>query len=220
MSDGPSQSVLDPRDERVIHRLEAFSDIVIGFSLALLAINLVAPQSVAEIPGHATELATFFVCFFLIAFLWWFHNRVFAHLYVASVGSIVLNIAMLAGVVMLVYTAQIVSNVAKAVHPFDVHGYVLALSLWLGIYGVVLVLLGGMGAIGLRARWIELSDPVRRWGLKQSINGLVGGAVVVLIGVLMPRLPIAYAGFVSLLAFATLIVERYLVPRLIARAAT
>lgn len=219
MSDGLAGLVVDPRDERVIHRLEAFSDIVIGFSLALLAINLVAPQSVAEIPSHATELATFFVCFGLIAFLWWFHNRVFAHLFIASTVSIVANVAALAGVVMLVYAAQIVSNVAKA-HPFDAHAYLLALSLWLGIYGVVLILLGGMAAIGLRSRWTEVAEPVRRWGLKQSINGLVGGVVVVAIGLIMPRLPIVYAGFVSILAFVTLIVERYLVPRLIARAPT
>jgi len=216
MSDGPSQLVVDPRDEQLIHRLEAFSDIVIGFSLALLAINLVAPGSVAELAGHIPELMTFLVCFGLIAFLWWFHNRIFAHFYLANAGSIFLNFAMLAGVVLLVYAAQIVSNVARH-EPFDGQAYLIALSLWLALYGVVLILLGGMTSIGLRARWGDLSDPVRRWGLKQCVHGLVGGTMMLVIAILIPRFPVAYAGFVSILAVITLVVERYAVPRLLAR---
>jgi uncharacterized membrane protein len=216
MSDGPSQLVVDPRDEQLIHRLEAFSDIVIGFSLALLAINLIAPASVAGLGKHVYELATFFVCFFLIAFLWWFHNRIFALFFLADVASIFLNFAMLAGVVVLVYAAQIVSNVAK-VQPLDVPAYLIALSLWLAIYGVVLMLLGGMTSIGLRARWSALSDPVRRWGLKQCVHGLLGGTMMIVIALLIPRFPVAYAGFVSILAVITLIVERYAVPRMLAR---
>ncbi len=216
MSDGPSQLVVDPRDERLIHRLEAFSDIVIGFSLALLAINLAVPKTIAELPAHYPEVATFLVCFGLVALLWWFHNRTFALFYVANAASIVLNFVMLVGVVLLVYGAQMVSNQGRSL-PFDPHGYLLAMGLWMSLYAIVLMLLGGMTAIGLRARWSELADPVRAWGAKQSINGLVGGLTALAIGLLIPRVPYVYAGFVSVLAFVTLIVERIAVPRILAK---
>jgi len=39
----------EEREARLVHRIESFSDLVIGFSLALLGLTLV-------IPAHATEL--------------------------------------------------------------------------------------------------------------------------------------------------------------------
>ncbi|MDQ2992829.1 MAG: hypothetical protein M3R30_08445 [Candidatus Eremiobacteraeota bacterium] len=43
MSDGPSQLVLDPRDERLIHRLEAFSAFV-----TLIVERIAVPRMLAR----------------------------------------------------------------------------------------------------------------------------------------------------------------------------
>jgi hypothetical protein len=56
---GSLASLVDPRDERLIHRLLAFSDIVIGFSMVLLAINL--QPNATGVDGAALLLIAFFI---------------------------------------------------------------------------------------------------------------------------------------------------------------
>lgn len=46
-------------DERTIHRLEAFSDIVIGFCIAEMGANLLFPRSGAELPSIVVRASRF-----------------------------------------------------------------------------------------------------------------------------------------------------------------
>jgi Endosomal/lysosomal potassium channel TMEM175 len=64
-------------DERTTHRLEAFSDIVIGFCMAELGLSLVIPKDAAGLASSWANLNVFAVSFVLIALIWWWHHKFF-----------------------------------------------------------------------------------------------------------------------------------------------
>lgn len=98
----------DETQQRLIHRLEAFSDIVIGFSLAQLALSLTIPKNGAagllENPG---PLIAFVITFALVCGMWWAHHRLFVHYFVPIALMVVLNFITLAGVSFAVYSVQL-----------------------------------------------------------------------------------------------------------------
>src|SRR5256885_16618171 len=64
--------------ERFTHRLEAFSDLVFGFSLSLLATRLDIPADPSHI-FEAKRWATFVITFAIICVLWLVHYPMFRH---------------------------------------------------------------------------------------------------------------------------------------------
>ncbi|MEN3369565.1 MAG: potassium channel family protein [Verrucomicrobiota bacterium] len=91
--------------ERFTHRLEAFSDLVFGFSLSLLAIRLDVPTSESEI-FNATRWATFIITFGMICAIWLAHYRIFRHRFVAGVFEVIVNFVFLLGIAVLPYAVQ------------------------------------------------------------------------------------------------------------------
>lgn len=90
-------------DERTVHRLEAFSDIVIGFSLAQLGASLAFTKSLTlDAPG----VIAFLLAFAIICSLWYFHHRLFDGTFFPRTWPVILNFAWLAVVVLLVFVAQ------------------------------------------------------------------------------------------------------------------
>lgn len=91
--------------------MEAFSDVVIGFSLAQIAVNLVPPD--AKQGFHAadffasSQFLAFILTFTLVSAMWWNHNRLFARYLVPNPVSIVLNFAMLGCLVLFVFSIQV-----------------------------------------------------------------------------------------------------------------
>lgn len=100
----------DESEERSIHRFEAFSDIVIGFSLAQLGISLAVPAHPETLFHDPTWLAAFLWTFALVCSMWWFHHRFFAQLFVPKTVPVLLNFVWLAIVVLCVYAAQVSSK--------------------------------------------------------------------------------------------------------------
>src|SRR3954464_4237031 len=75
---------------RFTQRLEAFSDLVFGFSLSLLATRLDIPANPAEV-FETTRWATFIVTFGTICAIWLSHYRIFRHHFVARTPDLVVN---------------------------------------------------------------------------------------------------------------------------------
>jgi uncharacterized membrane protein len=95
-------------EERTIHRLEAFSDIIIGFSLAQMTMNLVLPADVLDLfTKNYVSLLAFGLTFAIVSGMWWSHHRVFTHYFVPTPFNIVLNFMSLGGVMFLVYSLQV-----------------------------------------------------------------------------------------------------------------
>lgn len=128
--------------ERFTHRLEAFSDLVFGFSLSLLATRL-------DVPAHASEVfdrtrwATFIVTFGMICAIWLSHYRIFRHRFVARTPDVIINFVFLLGIAVLPYVVQIFLRFATA-------GGVIAL--YLGDFALILAALATLRWRALRQR--------------------------------------------------------------------
>jgi uncharacterized membrane protein len=156
-------------DEHTIHRLEAFSDIVIGFCIAEMGVNLFIPRTAAELPSIVTGTNAFVVSFILISVLWWIHHRLFKSLFILNPVTLILNFAMLGSLVLMVYFQQISVHLIAANDRVGV-----AVQLWFVSYAVVYALLAAMLWIGLRARWESLPLHDARWGLNRAILASTG----------------------------------------------
>jgi uncharacterized membrane protein len=145
MNRSPSASPFrEESEERVVHRLEAFSDIVIGFSLAQMTLNLVLPNDPLELfTKHSVALIAFGLTFMIVASMWWAHHRLFTHYFVPTPINIVLNFLSLGGVMFLVYALQIWihavqhRNVGYAVYEWSI-AWVMAVLAVLTYSGVAL----------------------------------------------------------------------------------
>src|SRR5436190_13693643 len=91
--------------ERFTHRLEAFSDLVFGFSLSLLATRLEIPASSAEV-FDATHWGTFVITFGMICAIWLAHYRIFRRRFVAEMPDVIVNFVFLLGIAVLPYAVQ------------------------------------------------------------------------------------------------------------------
>jgi uncharacterized membrane protein len=91
--------------ERFTQRLEAFSDLVFGFSLSLLATRLEVPASPADV-FEPTRWGTFIVTFGMICGIWVAHYRIFRHHFVAQIPDVAVNFIFLLGIAVLPYAVQ------------------------------------------------------------------------------------------------------------------
>ena len=92
-------------EERFTRRLEAFSDLVFGFSLSLLATRLEVPTDEHEV-FTATRWATFIITFGMICAIWLGHYRIFRHQFVARTFEVIINFVFLLGIAVLPYAVQ------------------------------------------------------------------------------------------------------------------
>jgi uncharacterized membrane protein len=91
--------------ERFTHRLEAFSDLVFGFSLSLLATRLDMPAKVEDV-FEAARWGTFIITFASICAIWLAHYRIFRHRFVARAPDVVINFVFLFGIAIMPYSVQ------------------------------------------------------------------------------------------------------------------
>lgn len=92
--------------ERFTHRLEAFSDLVFGFSLSLLATRLDIPAEPSRI-FDAARWGTFIITFGIICVLWLAHYKIFRRHFVPQIPDVVINFIFLLGIAVLPYAVQI-----------------------------------------------------------------------------------------------------------------
>jgi hypothetical protein len=74
----------EERSLRLLHRMEDFSDLVMGFSLALLGLTLVIPVHAIALVLHPFWLVSYFWTFALIGFLWMRHQQLFSMYFIAN----------------------------------------------------------------------------------------------------------------------------------------
>jgi uncharacterized membrane protein len=91
--------------ERFTHRLEAFSDLVFGFSLSLLAVRLDIPADVTQV-FDPTRWSTFVVTFAIICVLWLAHYKIFRHHFAPQIPDVTINFIFLLGIAVLPYAVQ------------------------------------------------------------------------------------------------------------------
>ena len=164
------------RSERTIHRLEAFSDIVIAFCLAELGLNLVIPKDEAGLGSLWLGLNAFAFSFVLIAVLWWYHHKLFETYLRLNAATVIMNFILLATLIFAVYFAQV------AIH-FELGNVdaTVPLRLWLACMALIYALLTGMYVISVWERRRELDASSMRWAVSfiyQAALGSIGLAIL------------------------------------------
>jgi len=96
----------DESEQHFTRRLEAFSDIVIGFSLAQLGAALVVSPKGLHDFLTPSGLLNFLFPFAIVCSAWFFHHRLFSQLFIPKTWPVVLNFLWLATVVMVVFSAE------------------------------------------------------------------------------------------------------------------
>ena len=149
-------------DERLTSRLEAFGDLVFGFSLSLIALRLDVPSRVEEILEPARWL-TVIITFALICRFWLEHYRIFRHHFVVRAPDMVVNFVFLFGIAILPYAVQTFLRFEMQLMPF---------SLYLGDVILVLSTLSFLRLRGLRQRRRDPDEEVRLRDWKRSVAQL------------------------------------------------
>jgi uncharacterized membrane protein len=86
-----------------ISRLEAFSDAVFAFALALLVVSVEPPSSYRELMDRMLGGLSFACCFSLLAWIWYEHNSFFRRYGLQDGYTILLNSLLLFVVLLYVY---------------------------------------------------------------------------------------------------------------------
>ncbi len=85
-----------------VSRIEAFSDVVFGFSLTLLVVSLEVPHTFTDLLADMRGFIPFAVCFAIFAMVWWQHHNFFRRYGLDDGITAALNFVLL--FVMLFYT--------------------------------------------------------------------------------------------------------------------
>ena len=160
------------RDERLTSRLEAFGDLIFGFSLSLIALRLDVPSRVEEI-FEPTRWMTVILTFALICRFWLEHYRIFRHHFVVRPIDMVVNFMFLFSIAILPYAVQTFLRFKLQLPPF---------SLYLGDLVLILTTLSFLRVRGLRQRRADPDEEGRLRDWRRSVAqlaGAVGSAVLV-----------------------------------------
>lgn len=205
----------EERAERLVRRIESFSDLVIGFSLALLALTLKVPAHVSDLIANPWWLIAYFWTFMVISNVWFTHQRLFSHFFWPAPLAIVANFALLALVGLVVYFVQVFVRFP------DGFNEIWAFLAYFTATGIAFLLMGSLYLHGLYKRWGNLDADLRLIGARYAARGLIGG-VAILAGVVLTavRQPhymndaytLAYVGAVGMIVAR--VTTSYLKPRI------
>jgi len=172
-----SRGSIDAGDDRLTSRLEAFGDLVFGFSLSLIAIRLDVPSKVEEI-FEPTRWLTVLVTFALICRFWLEHYRIFRHRFKVHPIDMVVNFAFLFAIAILPYGVQTFLRFQLQLLPF---------SLYLGDFIIVLTTLTFLRVRSLQQRRTDRDEEGRLRDWRRSIAQLAGALLATSLLIIMHR---------------------------------
>ena len=195
----------EERAERLVRRIESFSDLVIGFSLALLALTLGFPPKIGDLVAHPWWLIAYAWTFAVIALLWFSHQRLFSHYFTPNTATVIVNFVALALIGLIVYFVQVF------VHYSGETSKAWAALAYFGALGLTLLALGVLYAHGVRHRWEHLDSELRFTGVRFAVRCLLSGACMA-IGVFVSAMravqSMADVWPVAVLAIASVVAAR------------
>jgi uncharacterized membrane protein len=157
-------------DRHLIGRLESFGDIVVGFSMSQLALQLEIPRSASEVFAHSLRYVVFFAAFGVVSMFWFRFHRIMSTGFAPRRPDVVLLFAFLAFVALTPYALVTYSRMRgnDALAP---QGVLLYLGVILGVIGFSWLLT----LRGMRRAWGYLDEQQRR----DTWRAFVAGAVAV-----------------------------------------
>ena len=155
-------------EEAITRRLESFSDIVIGFSLAQTALNFAMPQHAITFITQPLGIGAFVCTFIVVAQFWWLHSTIFRNYFAPNRPMIALNFVALAAVVLQVYSLQLVLHFSQP-HMSATDGGVAA-RIYAGIFAITFGALALLSGLGTFYNWARLDGALRSSGIARTIK--------------------------------------------------
>ena len=149
----------DESEQHFTRRLEAFSDIVIGFSLAQLGAELTVSEKGLSFLTSPIGMLSFLFPFAIVCSAWFFHHRLFSQLFIPKTWPVVLNFAWLASVVLVVFASE----------PYTKLGTSLATRFYFGCYALVYGLLTVQYLIAVRYASDRQNEAARLRGIRGAV---------------------------------------------------
>jgi uncharacterized membrane protein len=193
-----------------VHRLESFSDVVIGFCLAQIGLTLVLPKNATDVSTVWSSSTFFIAAFIVIVALWWLHHRIFSTYFVLNAPMVFMNFGMLGGVILALYFLESIVHVSAAGGDPSWFFALFAIA-----FAVVYALLAGMLLVGLFLRRAELPPADLRWGIAQMVTIAMAALFFVFAAcyatLALHRVAVTYLAFAVVAAIV--LVRRVLLPR-------
>ena len=163
-----------PEGERhLVGRLESFGDIVVGFSMSQLALQLEIPKTPHDVFGHGIKYVVFFGAFVLLGIFWLRFHRIMAIGFAPRTVDIWLLFGFLAFVALVPYS---LITYTRLVGPA---GYAReSVALYLVDFLGVSVFSWILSIRGLRRAWSVLDEPDRPAAWRPVLAGFVVVPVV------------------------------------------
>ena len=158
-----------PASERhLVGRLESFGDIVVGFSMSQLALQLEIPKTPQDVFGHGIKYVVFFGAFALLGIFWLRFHRIMAIGFAPRTPDIWLLFGFLSFVALVPYS---LITYTRLVGPA---GYSReSVALYLGDYLGVAVFSWLLSIRGLRRGWSVLDETERPTAWRPALAGFV-----------------------------------------------
>jgi uncharacterized membrane protein len=168
-----SERIVERPHEKFTARLEAFSDLVFGFSLSLLATRLDVPSRVEEVFEPSRWIAII-VTFAFVCRFWLEHYRIFRHHFVAQISDAIVNFVFLFAIAILPYALQTFLR-------FDF--FLPSFSLYVGDFSLILLSLAILRVRSLQQRRNDpdVTDRLRAW--RRSL--IQFGVALLMLGLLL-----------------------------------
>ena len=146
------------------HRVESFSDMIMGFSVALLGLTLTIPAHTIELFHAPAWIIIYGWTFGIIVVVWSLHQRLFSAYFEPTPLALGLNFLMLALLVLLCFFVQVFGHMHQ---PADRS---LALLAYIVIFALIFLIMAALYTIGLRAHWSRLSADQRSRGVATAVR--------------------------------------------------
>jgi uncharacterized membrane protein len=191
-------------ERHLVSRLESFGDIVVGFSLSQLALQLEIPKTPRDVFGHPLNYLIFFAAFALLAVFWIRFHRIMAIGFAPRPIDMTLLFGFLAFVALMPYSLV---TYMRLIGPHGSYSRE-SVALYLGVFFGVAVFSWILSIRGLRRAWPVLDETERPAAWRPVIAGfvIVPTFAVALVGVLLAG-PVAFAFLVLIGPLVRLIVR-------------
>jgi uncharacterized membrane protein len=201
------RQTLSTGDRHLVGRLESFGDIVVGFSMSQLALQLEIPRTADDVFGHPLRYFVFFAAFGIVSVFWFRFHRIMANGFAPRRPDVVLLFAFLASV---------------ALVPFALVTYMRLLGgagvsregflLYLGVFFAVAALSWILTLRGMRRSWALLDEKERRGSWRAAVAGLAIVPTMALTLVLVARYGPQASSAIMLIAPGVAILRRTMRP--------
>ncbi len=156
-------------ERHLVGRLESFGDIVIGFSMSQLALQLQIPKTPHDVFAHPLNYAIFFVAFGLLGVFWLRFHRIMAIGFAPRRADVVLLFAFLSFVALMPYALITYMRLLGPGGSFSRETVALYLCDFLGI-----AMFSWMLSIrGLRRAWSVIDEGDRTAAWRPALAGFV-----------------------------------------------